>query len=792
MKKITARLIFSMTIMLPLFGWAQPARVQVIHNCADALASQVDVYLNGEILLDNFAFRTATPFVPITPGVPQTLQIAPANSTSAGDAIFTKEETFQAGQTYILVANGIINVDDYDPDPEFKLDVFVGGREAAVNSTQVDVLVHHGSTDAPTVDVVETLVGAGPIVEDLEYGTFAGYLSLPEQDFQIDIRDSSGTITVASYSVPLQSLNLEGAALTVVASGFLTPVANSNGPAFGLFVATPLGGPLLALPLVEQDPTARIQIIHNSADALAEAVDVYLNDELIIDDFAFRSATPFVPVPAGVELNIEIAASNSTDSSNPLYTITPTLEAGETYVAIASGLIDNANYTPFQPFEVRVFPLGREAAEVASNTDVLVFHGATDAPAVDVFESSVPAGTVVEDIAFGEFQGYLPLPTGNYTLDVQDATGTVTVASFQAPLETLQLQGAALTVMASGFLNPAANNNGAPFGLFAVLANGDVVPLPASTARAQIIHNCADALAAQVDVYVNGDLTLDNFAFRTASPFVNLPANVPVTIQITGADAPDASNPVFEVSPTLTANETYVIVANGIIDAANYSPAPTFGLDVFAAGREAATQNGNTDVLVIHGSTDAPTVDVVETNIPAGTIVEDLEYKEFAGYLELATANYTIDIRDESGTVTVATYAAPLADLNLQGTALTVLASGFLNPAVNNNGPAFGLWVALPQGGSLIPLPSLPLSNTDFAAAKPVVYPNPANSLINVMLPEFSGDASAILYDMSGRQLATYSNISGPLDVSSLSTGMYMLTVNAGGKVFTSKFNVSK
>jgi len=55
----------------------------------------------------------------------------------------------------------------------------------------------------------------------------------------------------------------------------------------------------------------------------------------------------------------------------------------------------------------------------------------------------------------------------------------------------------------------------------------------------------------------------------------------------------------------------------------------------------------------------------------------------------------------------VATYSAPLAALNLQGNSLVALASGFLNPANNSNGAAFGIWVALPTGGDLIQLPTV-------------------------------------------------------------------------------------
>ena len=107
-----------------------------------------------------------------------------------------------------------------------------------------------------------------------------------------------------------------------------------------------------------------------------------------------------------------------------------------------------------------------------------------------------------------------------------------------------------------------------------------------------------------------------------------------------------------------------------------------------------------TDVLVFHGATDAPVVDVVEVGVGAGTIVDNLAYGEFAGYLELPTNDYVLQVRDASGRNKVATYAAPLATLGLQNTALTVLASGFLNPGANSEGAAFGLWVALPQGDS--------------------------------------------------------------------------------------------
>ena len=52
------------------------------------------------------------------------------------------------------------------------------------------------------------------------------------------------------------------------------------------------------------------------------------------------------------------------------------------------------------------------------------------------------------------------------------------------------------------------------------------------TARLQIVHNAADPAAASVDVYVNGDTLLTGFGFREATPFVSVPADVDLTVEI--------------------------------------------------------------------------------------------------------------------------------------------------------------------------------------------------------------------------------------------------------------------
>ena len=538
MKNLITKSLFSLGLITSVTSMkAQTASLQIIHNCADAAAGTVDIYAGTTLLVNDLQFRFATPTLTNIPaGVNIVVGVAPGTSTSSSQSIATFTVNFAPNSKNIVIADGIVSPSGYNPSSmmrPFTLNTFTAGVTAAPNGTTTSLLVHHGSTDAPTVDIVAPFTGTNPVVPNVlvnnaPYGAYAGYLNLPTANYKIQVRDQNAENVVAEYSAPLQTLGLGGAALTVVASGFLNPANNSSGPAFGLYVAAATGGSLIPLPSTPASST-RLQAIHNCADLAASQVDVYFqsattgpNAIKLIDNFAFRTASPYIDVPTAQVVTLSVAPPTSTSVASAIVSYTYNLSPASKYQLIANGIVSPTGYTPSSttaPFNFAVYALARERSLNVNNTDVLVYHGATDAPAVNVVAQG--SGTVVTNMAYNTFNssGYLQLPSnttaGNYTLHVTNTAGTATVASYSAPLNTLGTTGLGLSVVASGFLTPASNSNGAAFGLWAALpAGGPLVQLPllSSTSINELPSGYLNA-----NVFPNPNTTNVNVTIKTTA-----------------------------------------------------------------------------------------------------------------------------------------------------------------------------------------------------------------------------------------------------------------------------------
>ncbi len=544
--------------------------------------------------------------------------------------------------------------------------------------------------------------------------------------------------------------------------------------------------------------TARVQVIHNSADPAAKFVDVYLDDALLLNDFKFRTATPYVDAPAGVPITIGIAPSTSDGPEDAIATFTYTLTADEKYVIIANGVLDPGAFAANPDgvstgFNLFVKAGTREAALDPNNLDFVFFHGSTDAPTVDAIARDV--ATVVDNAAYTDFTEYVSVPADKYFIDVTpgDLPSTI-VATSRAFLSNAG--GAAAVIFASGFFDAAANPGGKALKLFYALPDGTVQQLPfITTSKVQVIHNAADPAAAVVDIYVDGALAIDNFAFRTATPYIDLPGNVPVSIAVAPPTSESVDDAITTITATFKAGYGYVVMANGVLNPALFNPNPDgaeIGFNVFVKeNTEFRSDRANgLEFFGVHGCTDAPTVDIIARDV--ATLLDNVSYGAVSGYqIVPANTTYILDVAlgDAPETV-VASYEASLFDV--AGQSAVVFASGFLAPDLNPEGSLpFGLYYTLADGTTgAFPVYVMRTAapNTELTG----VFPNPAVSDLNITLPA-AFDGFVTITDLNGTVVHSANAVSQygeilQLNVNDLAAGMYMVNMVNGETTSTTKF----
>ena len=221
--------------------------------------------------------------------------------------------------------------------------------------------------------------------------------------------------------------------------------------------------------MLEVNQVANVQIIHNSPYPV---VDIYVDESEALGDIPYRATTALIGLPISTVVGIA-PANDTVIASFPF-----TLETDANYVVTASGIIGNSQ-TPFN-----LFASSLDVAAVDSNHFALkVFHGATDAPAVDIYANG---SMLVENLSYSEYAGYVQVPVGDYTIDVTASGSSVSVASFAAPLTNLG--GGTGIVFASGFLSPSANDS--TFSLILTTPSGYSVELPSTpTALLTVAEN---------------------------------------------------------------------------------------------------------------------------------------------------------------------------------------------------------------------------------------------------------------------------------------------------------------
>ncbi|WP_458207994.1 DUF4397 domain-containing protein [Haladaptatus sp. NG-SE-30] len=195
------------------------ARVRIVHAVPDAPA--VDVFVDGERVLEGVEFKGVSDYLELEPG-DYTVQVAPAGQ-GQGSALIEEQVTLEANTDSTIAAAGTVDSPEaflFDDDNE------------TPSGDQVRLRAVHLSPDAPAVDIA---ADGDVLVEGLEFGNASDYVEVPAGSYTLEVRPAGGNEAVATFDVTLEG----GMVVSAFAVGLLE--ADDEAQAFDLVTTMDAG-----------------------------------------------------------------------------------------------------------------------------------------------------------------------------------------------------------------------------------------------------------------------------------------------------------------------------------------------------------------------------------------------------------------------------------------------------------------------------------------------------------------------------------------------------------------------
>ncbi len=541
---LVALMVASLLTAAPAVADGHDADLTVVHGIPGVT---VDVYVNGDETLPDFAPNTVTDPIPLAAGS-YTVDIymdgeGPAASLEAPAPILSGTIELVAGDNKSAVAH--LNADG---DPT--LTVFENNT-MAIDEGNARVEVRHTAA-APAVDI---LANGAPLFQNVTNPN-GGVADVPAGTYAVTI-NAAGTETVAfdAGNLPLA----EAKNTIVYAIGDLT------GGTFGLLIQS------IGLEVAN----SHLTVVHGIPDV---TVDVYVNGVLALQNFMPDMVTAALPLKAGTyEIEIYAAGTGPAPATTPEPILATTLQMppGGNVTAVAH--LDADGDPSLSAF------LNDTSTTLPGQGRLVVRHLA-EAPAVDIVANGELR--VFENVT-NPNEGQIDLAAGTYGVTI-NAAGTDTVAFDAGDLSIPE--GQSTIVYAVGSLT------GGSFGLLVQTIN---LPSPSAFGIGTVVHGVP---GLTVDVYLNGNLTMPAFAPDSIVGPLLLPAtDYDIAIYPAGAN-PLTTAPAISGMTSLPAGANVSIVAH--LDASGTPTLTVFVNDV------SEIADGEARLVVRHTAA-APAVDIV-------------------------------------------------------------------------------------------------------------------------------------------------------------------------------------
>lgn len=156
----------------------------------------------------------------------------------------------------------------------------------------------------------------------------------------------------------------------------------------------------------EQPTISYIRVFHASPNS--PAVDVYANDNLILENLSYEDISPYIPVPAD---NYNLKVYPTGEMMNPVINTDVYIPPNTVFNVAAIGTLPNISLYPVPEPSV---------GQDSGNACVRFVHLSSNAPAVDI---KLDDGTLVFDnVVYKGITNYACIPSGVYAFKVSPAS----------------------------------------------------------------------------------------------------------------------------------------------------------------------------------------------------------------------------------------------------------------------------------------------------------------------------------------------------------------------------------
>ncbi|MGB6780046.1 DUF4397 domain-containing protein [Planococcus citreus] len=185
MKKLSVSLV-AMLVLFSLLAslvmadnHGDMAKVRVLHASPDAPA--VDVYVNGDLTLEEVPFKTDSGYLEVPAGTHDVEVFAAGTEYAAGEGVLQADLEVEAGKAYTVAAANLLE----------SIEFVVAEDSMEVTEGQAKIRVGHLSPDAPAVDV--GIIGGDALFSGAEFPSITDYAEVDPGTYDLEIRLPDGT-----------------------------------------------------------------------------------------------------------------------------------------------------------------------------------------------------------------------------------------------------------------------------------------------------------------------------------------------------------------------------------------------------------------------------------------------------------------------------------------------------------------------------------------------------------------------------------------------------------------------